>query len=141
MTFIVHALGLLMLKILFWIHCFEKAYFGEVLLSCLIYLATTKSTTTSPQTMTSCVGETVFLPSFFPVSALGNNVVTWKKGEGLSVVTAKNGVTTSNYSYNLINVSTSDAGVYRADVKAPNKNLKFGPQVRLTIKEKPGKYI
>ena len=89
--------------------------------------------------MNACVGETVFLPSFFPVSPLGNNEVAWSKASGSLIIPAENGVTTANYSYKIINVNMSDVGTYRAGVKAPHQNLEYGPQIMLVVKEKPCK--
>ena len=89
--------------------------------------------------MRTCVGETIFLPSFFPLSPLGDNEVTWSRVTS-SVMPAKNGVTTSDYSYKLVNVSTSDAGIYVAEMKAPHELPINGPKITLIVMEKPCEY-
>ena len=87
-----------------------------------------------------CVGDTVILPSFLPVSALANDVeVTWFRVIETDISPADNGVLiATNYSYKLDNVTTSDAGQYFAIV-VPSEAGVQGPIVVLSVGEKPGR--
>ena len=106
----------------------------------LMFLATPVPFTTQQQTLLTCVGDTVFLPSYFPVSAFANDVeVTWFRN-GTSVVPADNGIVTDNYSYEVNSVIMSDAGQYVARVTVPNQDGVEGPTIQLTVRTKPGEF-
>ena len=99
--------------------------------------------TTLPQTLSACVGDTVFLPSSFPVSALADDVeVTWLR-VGNFIVEADIGVVTDDYSYKVENISMSEGRKqYFARVRIPNLNTAVnGPSVRLEVSEKPGEFL
>ena len=100
------------------------------------------TTTNVPEPVRACVGDTVFLPSFFPVSGLANDVeVTWFRVIGGITRPADNGMLiTANYSYKLDNVTMSDAGQYFARVEVPSGEGGQGPIVTFAVEEKPGRF-
>ena len=119
---------------------FEKEAFIDF--SVLVFLAKPEPITTLPQTLSACVGDTVFLPSSFPVSALDDDVeVAWFRVEDAMIVPADNGNVTNNYGYKVDDVTMSDTGQYIARVAAPHQDPVQGPSVRLTVREKPGEFF
>lgn len=60
---------------------------------------------------------------------------------GPTLVPAQNGVVMADYSYKLVNVSTSDAGEYAAEVKNPDGFQLIGPSVILTVMAKPSECV
>ena len=104
----------------------------------MFFLAIPELITTHQHSLTACVDDTVFLPSYIQVSALADNVeVTWYR-VGKPGAPADNGAVTANYSYKVDNVTTSDADHYYATVTVPNQATIQSPAVRLIVAEKPG---
>ena len=130
-----------------WLRLTPIILFKKVIINFLKFalcsLARPVPTTTQVQHASACIGETIFLPSFIPVSALANSgdvQVTWSRVHGSTIVPANNGVTAANYSYKLVNVTLSDHGQYLAEVTVPSQTTVSGPSVVLTVGEKPGKF-
>ena len=111
-----------------------------------MFLAKLEPITTEQQTLSACVGDAVFIPSYIQVSALADNVdVTWFRVEDVLIVLADNGNVTDNYRYKVDDVTMSDMGQYFARVAVLNQDEYFfivqGPTVRLNVREKPGEFL
>ena len=105
------------------------------------FLAIPEPITTQQQTLSACVGDTVFVPSYLPVSALADDVeVTWFR-VGVPIVPADNGAVTASYSYKVDNVNLSAEGAYFASVTIPNQATVQGPAVFLSVAQKPGEFL